>query len=456
MLTRPSPYPEELDRGYLGRVMRTNGIATEKNAVTLMSTWAGVADKSRCEVSCLELLSKVADKDLPTFVKQHSTLPFRRAITSYQPNLSHGSEESRSMLWTTGMRLARSGAYFCAECVHEDQGFHGQSYWRREHQIPGMLWCSKHATPLKYTEDESAFLLPPAMQLQNCQSIDEAWVNELFNNKAIQRYSEICSTLLDTRFPARIRHVSVILKKQAVKLGFQIYGGEVKSPLFSDALIETFGRKWLSMVLPELADKPARVFLYKVDEVLFAKNCVSSTIAYILAFAALYDSADAALNAMQSRPKVTIAKPRHSSIKLTRDELIDAYIQGRGSHSKAASVLNDSKWSISTKLKALGLPNLVQKSKQNRLMAVFAFYVEKQSLQASAAKGNISLAAMEKLIRNANCDLTRALQAIQRPVGRGAGVRRARQLTPAEASLATGPAATKFSTNISREQILAQ
>lgn len=455
MLTRPSPYPEELDRGYLGRVMRRNGSATEKDAVTLMSIWAGVADKSRREMSCLELLSKVAGTDVPIFVRQHSLLPFRRGITSYQPDLLHGGEQQCSMLWSTGMQLARTGAYFCAECVREDQEFHGQSYWRREHQIPGMLWCSKHATPLKYTEDESAFLLPPAVQLQHCQSVDEQWVKQAFNNKAIQRYNEICSNLLDTRKPFDVKHVSVTLKEKASAQGFQTHGGKVKSPLLSDAVINAFGRKWLATVLPALTDKPEGVHLSQMDGVLYLKTSASSVSAYVLAFAVLYESVYMALNALQSSA-VSISISRQPSAQFTRDELLDAYIQERGNYSTIASSLSVSKPTLAFKLATIGLPNLIQKANQSAFKAVFAFYVEKQSLQASAEKGNISIEAMEDLIRNASSDLTRALQAMQRPSGRGTGVRRARQLTPGEASSATGPVATKFSPKIRREQLRAQ
>ncbi|MFA6179958.1 MAG: hypothetical protein WC696_10140, partial [Candidatus Methylopumilus sp.] len=85
MLIRPRPYPEELDRGYLGRVIRFNSVASEKEFTALASEWFRVADKSRREVSCLELLSKVAGLELQAFVAQHTTLPLRRGITSYQP-----------------------------------------------------------------------------------------------------------------------------------------------------------------------------------------------------------------------------------------------------------------------------------------------------------------------------------------------------------------------------------
>lgn len=455
MLIRPSPYPEELDRGYLGRVMRVNGKSTEKDTVTLMSVWAGAADKHQFELPCLELLSKVAGTDVPTFVRQHSTLPLRRSITAFLPSVPHGSEEYPSILWKSGMHHARAGAYFCAECANDDQNFHGQSYWRREHQVPGIFWCSKHAKPLMCAEDEAAFLQPPAQQLQCSKPIDEAWIKQLLNNKAVQRYSEICSGLLETKMPVKIRHVSVMLKKQARLLGLQTQGVEGNSPLLSDALIAEFGREWLSMVMPELSNKPEGIILHNVDTVIFAKRSAASTIAYILALAALYDSADAALNAIQLRP-VTLTKPLQPSIKFTRDELINTYIHGSGDYSTIASVLPVSKLSISTQLKAVGLPNLIQNSKRNIFKAVLAFYVEKKPLQASAEKGNISVAAMEELIRNAGCDLTRALQAMQRPDGRGTGGRRARQLTPGEAISVKRPEATKFSPKIRREQLLAQ
>ena len=298
MLIRPEPFPEELDRGYLGRVKRINAAISEKNAVELMSIWAGVADKTRREVSCLELLSKVAGVDVSMFVRQHTILPFWRGISALQPHLLHGNEQMRSLLRSTGMRLARKGAYFCAECVNEDQNFHGQSYWRREHQIPGMLWCLKHATPLKYTKDESAFLLPPATQLENCQSVDEEqWIKQAFNNKAIHRYQEICSNLLNTRKPFDVRYVLVKLKEKASEFGFPTRRGKVNTLLLSDAVIYVFGRTWLGSVMPALAYKPKGWFLGQMDGVLNLKTSIPSVISYVLALAVLYPkSGDRELN----------------------------------------------------------------------------------------------------------------------------------------------------------------
>lgn len=431
--------------------MRFNGVTSKKSATLLMSIWAGVAEKSRHEVSTLELLSKVAAIELPLFVRQHSTLPLRRGITSYQPELLHGSEENRSMLWTTGMRLARTGAYFCAECVHEDQSFHGQSYWRREHQIPGLLWCPKHTTPLKYVEDESAFLRPPAEYLYHCQSVAETWALEALGNKAIQRYLEISSGLMERASPLDVKRVSVLLKEKASAFGFQTHGGTVKSPLLSDAVVNEFGRPWLATVLPALADKPTGVFLSQLDGVLFLKTSASSVSAYILACAVLFDSADAALNALQSL-QADIKKCRQRSSGLERAELVEAYVQARGNHSVAASLISASKPTVIARLRAIGLPNLIESPTRSSVRAAIAFFLENRSLAESAAIGGMGQDAMEDLLRNVGCDMAHALREMQRPSGRGSGVRRPRQLTPGEATSATGRMATKYSLYLRSEQ----
>jgi len=104
-------------------------------------------------------------------------------------------------------------------------------------------------------------------------------------------------------------------------------------------------------------------------------------------------------------------------------------------------------------LLAVGLPNLNETSKQNSFAAVRAFFIEKQTLSQSAAKGKISVEDMEELIRNAGGGLSDALRTMSRPSGRGSGKRRAKQLTPDEVTKVNGAMAIKFSPNIRREQL---
>lgn len=452
MIARPAPLPQEVDRGYLGRVLRLNGLTNEKDAVTLMSVWADLAGKTKREISCLELLSKVAGMELLVFAKQHTTLPLRRAITSYYPELPHGSREMPSMLWTTGMRQSRNEAYFCPQCMNEDLNFHGQSFWRRGHQIPGLFGCQQHAVPLRYVVDgKSAFLLPPSSFINNSVEVDKVWVDETAHNEEIQKFLEISSGLMDRDAPLDVIKVSALLKEKASRLGFQTHGGAVKRPLLSDAVVTAFGKEWLATVFAELADKKSGLLMSQMDGVLYLNKSASSANAYILACTILYESSDAALNALQSSSTCK-KKIRKRFSKNESEELTNAYVQSRGNYSSTAQLMSVSRSEVAAKLKVTGLPNLSETANKNSFVAAYAFYIEEQSLLQSAAKGKISMEEMEDLIRSAGIGLPQALLKMTRPTGRGSGKRRAKQLTPEEAKLANGPIATKFCQDARREK----
>ena len=97
MLVQPAPFPEEMDRGYLGRIMRVNGYRTPKDAVEAMAAHFGEEGRSRRDLTTHELLSRMAGMTTEHFAQRHTTLPLRRGITSYVPSLIHGSKERKSL-----------------------------------------------------------------------------------------------------------------------------------------------------------------------------------------------------------------------------------------------------------------------------------------------------------------------------------------------------------------------
>jgi hypothetical protein len=314
------------------------------------------------------------------------------------------------------------------------------------------LWCPKHATPLRYIETKDAFLIPPTEHLQHCQSVSEEWVKEARENQFIQRYLDICSSLMERETPLNVKSISSILKERASSLGFQTYGGAVKFPLLSDAVVNQFGRPWLATVLPVLADKPAGKLLSQLDGVLYLKTSASSTFAYVLACAVLYESADDAINALTGPATKTNKRVRLP--QLNDDALVGAYIRSHGKHAAVANQLSTNKQTTTNRLRALGLPNLGEGATRNILKAAIAFFIDGESLSASAAKGGISIIVMEELLRTSGVGLAHAIREMQRPSGRGTGIRRPRQLTPGEVNAATGRMAVKFSPRIPPEQRL--
>ena len=294
---RPVVLPDELDRGYLGFIMRLNGFRTEKNAAAAIAAHFGLEAKTRMELPCVELLAMVAAKSTEDFVLDHTTLPLRRAITSYHPDLRHGSTERRSLLVNSAMCATRAGWYFCSQCIEEDLGFHRRSYWRRSHQIPGQLWCPKHLIALRYVVADASVLLAPSMAT-GAAVVPQGLVEEATCNAHVQRFLDIAQGLAEQRQPLNVRLIQPMLYLQnQVRLAAS---KSDRSELLSDSIAATFPRSWLATLYPTLLDKAYGEPLFQVDAVLTKPTLVSSVWPYMLAAAVLFDTADEALNALMS------------------------------------------------------------------------------------------------------------------------------------------------------------
>lgn len=402
MLIHPRPLPDELDEGYVGYLMRINSINASTRSMNtlnkLIRLWAGCSNNSGREVSRVELISKTAGLSVTEFVMRHTTLPLRRGITSHKPDLPHGSNLNPVMLMSTAMRTARKSTYFCEKCALEDVDFHGRSYWRRSFQVPGILWCPKHSTPLNKCDDPNAVYLAPSTLIGKVPKVDEEVARLAMDNMVIARYLEICDGLLNRGNPLSVVHVGAVLTHQGISIGFQTTAGKAKAPLLSDALIEQCGREWLSEVLPNLANKPVNVPTVKIDGVFYKRKSASSSIAYALACAVLYASSEEALNALAS-PLAEGRKQLRRNIRIDPKVLEKAYFDAKGSHVGVARKFGISPFSAGFRLNSMGLPNLFETKSRSTKRALSAFFKDGQSLKESASAAGITAKDLENVLR---------------------------------------------------------
>lgn len=305
-----APLPDELDRSYLGALIRANSLSSEDAIYGVLAQAAGGGKKPTNRLARVELLSVAAKVSLSTFIRNHTTMPLRRAIVSVLPHLEY-AEMNLKILRNSGMQLTRPAAYLCEKCVQEDIAFHGRSYWRRQHQIPGLFWCTKHLSELRYTDGEHAFISEPADFLNSSNIVEEKWLLNQ-RNQAVLNFLSISSALMDREAPIGVSLASMVLRHRAEILGHHTLGTRVVSSWLSDAMLNAFGREWLEATMPSIAGKRPGESINRIDGVLFPQRITVFPTAYILAMALLFDTAEEALNAL-IHPEFAVLSDKNSA-----------------------------------------------------------------------------------------------------------------------------------------------
>lgn len=423
MVIRAELFPDELDRGYYGRLMRLNGHAKANAFDNLTARWAGA---SQCP---LEIVSMLAGVPTETFVRQHTTIPFFEGVgNNWQATRPNDSAAYLKFLSTHSRSETRGEAYFCEECVALDLALSGQSYWRRSHQLPGIFWCPEHGSALRYVVGQAAFNRSPAELLPNSLANDAIWISEVRNNPAIKCYVELSLKVLTLREPLDKESVSNTLMTQARSQNYAVsaYGFSIDALLHE--VVRQYGRRWLDTVMPPYRNRRLKLRIpclrsgRYVEEV---QRQGTFLLQSILACPILYGSAEEAFVALgRFNPgRATYLKPRPREFLRKTDELIAAYIHARGSYSKTQDVFRGKSASDRTfnGLRMLGLPNIEKVGDRNRLSALIAFFIDGHSFFESAAIGRIEHHEMENLLRRSGATIQRILKEIMTSIGDNEG-----------------------------------
>lgn len=359
-ILRPSALPDETAKGIKGRVLRLNGWTSERDAMQSLHKWASAECPTSEQFCLVELLAKVVGVDITRFVRDHTTLPFRRSVVSTQADVPHGSSSHRSLLEKRALCDARPSAYFCKECVKEDCDFHGTAYWRRSHQLPGVFWCQKHGSALSIAASTSAMLSSPTEFFEECEDVSAEWVKSLKENEAIRNFLAISNDLMMRDRPLDELYVSRAVRARWQE--FQSQDPEKRAqlqPRLSDLIRSSFDVKWLSKVSLHAGRKPGQLWK-TLDRTTGGMQACANSVGYALIFATLYASSDEAVNAMvDSQVKFSDAGAlENARSNPIDDRLRSVYFTVGGSHIEVADKLGLPRSQVKRRLKALGLPPL--------------------------------------------------------------------------------------------------
>jgi len=295
MIVVPAPLPDELVNGYRGRVLRLNGwLPTKQNARCLLGQYVG-HKTSFHDLPMGQLLAHMTQMSLERFVSNHSMYPLQRAVAKDVTGGLMGVGPYRKAAEMQLFRVPRPRAYLCQSCIKEDLDFHGVSYWRREHQIPGYFSCGKHGDPLWSIGNfqRHAFEQSPASAMQDAIPTKRELVDSQNSSPANIRYLEICSHLLVCQWVLSKTAVSQLALGRALELGLEVDEQNILKSLYRSGEVRSFfNAQWLELAIAETV----KCSLPRPVESM--GGVWNATFAAALIFGALHPTGDDAINAM--------------------------------------------------------------------------------------------------------------------------------------------------------------
>ncbi|CAN7585812.1 TniQ family protein [Acidovorax sp. LjRoot118] len=400
-LVQLSPFPEELDRGYLGRLMLANGCIDTCSAFNLIERHFQIERGSR---TTHDLLSRAAQMDSRHFGLRHTTMPLTDGISMFRgaecfPETTLKPERSSKRRKVT--------TNFCEECMKADVKFHGISYWRREHQTPGHLWCEKHQSPLRFIYTAEPGLRTPSFYVDQGGKVSDGLVVEAQRNYGVQQYLLLVDALYEREKPLDGDSVHAAIFERAANLGMGIRRKDTARVFIDDRVRDQFPATWLNNVFGDLSNRDLGWWMNNGDRQVHSK---------LVLIAALFESCEQAYE--------TIAQVECKLIKMdagrvfatvgderSRDAL-NAYRNASGIYS---AVSRDSDgFPDARMLKKMGLPDLEMDGVAVHLVkkGLERFFLEQGSIADSAEVSGLSVQAMEQLIRNCAPNMWGVLRAM--------------------------------------------
>jgi hypothetical protein len=233
----------------------------------------------------------------------------------------------------------------------------------------------------------------------------------------------------------------LLLRERTTSAGWHVGRGTARRPHLTALLRERFDALWLATVVPDIgASDRAWPLSISVDRALFGKRLRVSPAVYAAMLAALFASADEAIDALHSsRAALPVADSGGTDWPRDIDSLRRIYVAYRGDATAIGAAMRTSRGNVGRRLKTMGLPSLGSPAQSRLRDAARAFLVDEESLLTASQRANIEVEELERFLRLAAAPLQSALGEMQEPRGRSnrsASVRYKPARPPGQAVLA--------------------
>lgn len=405
--------PDEIARGYLGRLRAINGYRSQEETVRVLRQYLGeqYSDRRGSPVACL--LAKALQMPMEAFSRQHTMLPYIRAVTIHLPDMRHGEAGSEDVIRHSGMSSPQPGVCFCRSCVHEDMDFWGYAYFRRSHQLPGAICCEKHHEALLWLDDAEAFYRSPYETLRQSAQVTRGYSTSVLGNEVAIRFAAITGNWLSAEKPIAAYRVYEVLRERADRLGLR-QQSTGKRKLLSDLAIEDCPPEWLGAIFPVLLNKEPFRPIPVLDGVLRRADMNCRTESYALALAVLFNTADEALREVGRParvPKIRCISKKSPTPEFWRSqEFFRTYVESRGNQNIVSEKTGFGRSHTKVAMLSVGFPGLGKTSASS--LRAFLDFVHGMDLHEACVINRANFRKVQGLARYRSDRFVTAVDAI--------------------------------------------
>lgn len=298
----PKLLPDEHSKGYIGRINRLNGNIPLSRLQNSLANMLNIKDGNSGRYNILDVLALVSQVGHKRFVNDHTLIPFLKIVSSESDHSENGTTNSYNQLNYSAFVLPYNQAKFCLDCITEDRLTIGFSYWRRSHQLPGIVFCFTHKSVLFQEHGNTPAFMMPNEIITTAEIIDEKIANNALQNPFIYRYAEVCYAFLKSKSSIHSATAATRIAKQAEKHAF--FSGTINDQVnnLNSLAISKVGGPWFDHFFSPHKIQNRRNSI-NIGRVLNKSSSAQSS-AYALALAIFWDDPDLAYHDFCNNPRL--------------------------------------------------------------------------------------------------------------------------------------------------------
>lgn len=390
-LARVQPLPDELASGLMGRICRIHGVSPTSLEDSLVDTAPGHGSRRSAWVVGL---AQAVEMDPGELLFQHTLIPFFGAFSIEVTRF-------RDSHWISSALVAKKYpkikvARICDSCVKSDLQERGFSYWRRSHQISGIVLCPYHDEILQCVPDRGAFNRPAEEGL--CQgkasfnSPDDAPKLEV-----VKRYCKLANALLHFEVPFSLVAIQNLVRTRLTELKIRLdKNGPGRSIV--DVAKQNAPSDWLDrhFGIRNKRSMPS----YGLAHVARSAGHPANSSVYVLALALLYDTSDAALAALHMVKSAgsAVFYRQAATLDYASDRVLDIFLRSGGGVGRTAKEIGVKKSTLQKGLGKVGIISL-QPILGTPVEQALADFFDGASLQVACARHGLPEEQLEAILR---------------------------------------------------------